>query len=166
MAMEQLYENTVWYSLSFCLKYKRELEINPLYSMEHFKREFALTDKEFAIFFIKSMAETSQWSEISNFLNATKSIFNMIQRQNVRYETIVSIVHYSNGPEEQIKKYLAMIEDLEYKKLLALKLRVYDIVIDVYRQQKDRIGLYMMLTNLKKDSIEYKKANEVLQDDK
>ena len=56
----------------------------------------------------------------------------MVQKEkNVRYETILSIIYYAKGPEEQLKKYLSQVEDLENRRLLAIKLKIYDIVIEV-----------------------------------
>ena len=68
-ALDNLYESPVSDSLSFCIKYQKDLTENPLYTIDHFKKEFDLNGKEYSIWFIKSMSESGQWTEIEKFLN-------------------------------------------------------------------------------------------------
>lgn len=55
----------------------------------------------------------------------------MVQKHNVSYETIFYIIYNGKGPNEQLKKYLSLIEDLERRSLLAMKLKITDVVIEV-----------------------------------
>ncbi|CAF0707334.1 unnamed protein product [Brachionus calyciflorus] len=164
--LDNLYENTMSYTLSFCIKYSKDLAENQLYSTDHFKKEFELTGKEYSIWFIKTMSEIGQWSDIENFLNQ-KKFFSIVQRQqNVRYETILSILYYAKAPEEILKKYLSLVEDLENRRILANKLKFYDVVIETFKLQKDRVGLLNFRNTFKEDSLDFIKANIVLKDDK
>ncbi len=55
----------------------------------------------------------------------------MVQKPAVSYETIVYMIVSLKGPNEQIKKYLSLVDDLEQRKSLASKLKLTDLVIEV-----------------------------------
>ena len=164
-AMDSLFGNTLHYTLSFVLKYNREIGENDVYSIENFKKQFELAAKEFSIIYIKSMAEAGLWTNLEKF-TSQRGLFNMVQKLAVSYETIVYIICRIKGPSEQIKKYLSMVDDIEQRKTLAIKLKLTDVVIEAFKIQRDRIGLSNYRNQFKEDSQDYIKANIILRDDK
>ena len=91
-AIDSLFGNTLHYSLSFVLKYNREINENDTYSVENFKKQFDLGAKEFSIIYIKAMAEAGMWTHLDKFINQ-RGLFNMMQKITVPYETIVYIIN-------------------------------------------------------------------------
>ena len=55
----------------------------------------------------------------------------MVQKPAISHESIFYIIYYLKGPTEQIKKHLALVEDVERRRHLAMKLKYTDIVIEV-----------------------------------
>jgi hypothetical protein len=55
----------------------------------------------------------------------------VVHKPSIPYESIFYIIYYLEGPKEQIKKYLALVEDVERRRMLAIKLKYADIVIEV-----------------------------------
>jgi hypothetical protein len=168
-AIDSLFGNTLHYTLSFVLKYNKEINENDTYSIENFKKQFDLGAKEFSIIYIKAMAEAGMWTHLEKFINQ-RGLFNMMQKITVPYETIVYIICKTKGgspqPTEQIKKYLSLIDDIEQRKTLALKLKLTDVVIEAFKVQKDRVGLCNYRNQFREDSQDFIKANIVLRDDK
>jgi hypothetical protein len=54
-------------AVAFCLINSNLLKSNSEFTNEKIKNYFKLSDKQFAIYFIKTMAETKLYSEIENF---------------------------------------------------------------------------------------------------
>ena len=164
-AMDSLFLNTLYYTLSFCIKYNREIAENESYSIENFKKQFELTNKEFSIWYIKSMAEVGMWTELERFMNQ-KGLFNMVKTSVVSYETIVYMLCKMKAPSDQIKKYLLLVDDVEQKKNLGLRLKLTDVVIEAFKAQKDRIGLLNYRNQFKEDTQDYVKASVAAKDDR
>ena len=59
-----------------------------------------------------------------------------------------------------------MIDDIEQRKSLALKLKLTEVVAEAFKAQKDRIGLFNYRNQFKEDSADYIKANIILRDEK
>lgn len=55
----------------------------------------------------------------------------MVKNTVVPFETIVNIISNVKGPEEQLKKYLLLIEDLDRRMNLAVKFKSTDVIVDV-----------------------------------
>lgn len=56
-------------AISFCLTNSNLLKSNSKFTFEGIKNYFKMSDKQFAIYFIKTMAETKQYTEIEKFIN-------------------------------------------------------------------------------------------------
>lgn len=165
-AIDSLFGSTLYNTLSFVLKYNREINENDSYSIDNFKKQFDLGAKEFSIVYIKAMAEAGMWTHLEKFTNQ-RGMFNMVQKLAVPYETIVYIICKIKGPpSDQIKKYLSLVDDVEQRKTLAMKLKLTDVVIDAFKVQKDRVGLCNYRNQFKEDSQDFIKANIILRDDK
>ena len=95
-AMDALKQSVLSYTLSFCLKYSKELNDNESYSVEHLRKEFDLNAKQFSIWFIKAMSEIGAWSELEAFTKQ-RGLFNMVKSPSVGYETIVFIIAHVKG---------------------------------------------------------------------
>ena len=112
-AIDFLFGNTLYYTLAFCLKYSKEMSDNEMYSVENFKKKFEMSAKEFAIVYIKSMAEAGMWTHLEGFVNQ-RGLFNMVQKNTVPYETIVYMIYKLKvHPGEQLKKYLFLTNILK-----------------------------------------------------
>lgn len=55
----------------------------------------------------------------------------MVKTPPVSFETIVFIISKVRGPNEQIKKYVSQIENLDKKQTLAIKFKLTEVVIEV-----------------------------------
>ncbi len=165
MAMDALTNSSLAYTVSFCLKFNRELNDNDSYSIESLKKEFDLNTKQFSVWFIKSMSECGSWTELENYTKQ-RGIFNMVKNPPVSYETIVFIICHVKGPGEQIRKYLNMIENIERRQQLAIKFKEYEVVIETFKQQRDKIGLLNFRNQFRENTPDYIKANIVLMDDR
>ena len=66
-AIDALQRSSLSYTVSFCLKFNKELNDNDTYSIEALKKEFDLSTKQFSIWFIKAMSEIGSWTELENY---------------------------------------------------------------------------------------------------
>lgn len=164
-AMDNLKESSLSQTVSFCLKFARDLTSNDSYSMELMKKEFELTPKQYSIWFICSMAEIGSWTELENFTKQ-RGILNMVKNSYLSYESIVFIISHVRGPAEQIKKYLFLIENIDRRQTLAMHFKETEVIIDTYKLQRDKIGLMTYRMQFKENTPEYIKATNALYDDK
>ena len=164
-AMDALVNSSLANTVSFCLKFNRELNDNDSYSIESLKKEFDLNTKQFSVWFIKAMSECGSWTELENYTKQ-RGIFNMVKNPPVSYETIVFIISHVKGPGEQIRKYLNLVENVERRQQLALKFREYEVVVETFKVQRDKIGLLNFRNQFRENTPDYIKANIVLMDDR
>ena len=90
----------------------------------------------------------------------------MVKTTTVSYETIVYMLCKMKAPIDQIKKYLLLVDDVEQKKNLGLRLKLTDVVIEAFKAQKDRIGLLNYRNQFKEDTQDYVKASVAAKDDR
>ena len=55
----------------------------------------------------------------------------MVQKPLVSFETIVYILVNLKAPNDQIRRYLGLVDDLDLRKDLAMKLKLTDLIVDV-----------------------------------
>ena len=94
--MDALKQSSLSNTVSFCLKFNRELNDNDSYSIENLKKELDLSTKQFSIWFIKSMSEIGAWTELEQYTKQ-RGIFNMVKNPPTSYETIVFIISHVKG---------------------------------------------------------------------
>jgi hypothetical protein len=82
------------------------------------------------------MAEANLWTEIDKFTmptsNFTASFFAAKRRAEIPWESIVSIINTTNGPVDELKKYLKLVEDADERLKLAINYKVHEVVIEVF----------------------------------
>jgi len=76
------------------------------------------------------------------------------------------MIAHVKGPGEQIRKYLNLVENLERRQQLAMKFREYEVVVETFRLQRDKIGLLNFRNQFRENTPDYIKANIVVMDDK
>ncbi|KAL0164276.1 hypothetical protein M9458_040029, partial [Cirrhinus mrigala] len=59
-------------------------------------------------------------------------------------------------------EYVNLIDDTELKLSVALKYKCHDVVINTYRDLKDRQQLVVYREKLERDSPEYRKVQDLL----
>jgi len=55
----------------------------------------------------------------------------MVQKPLVSFETIVYILVNLKAPNDQLRRYLGLVDDLDLRKELAMKLKLTDLIVDV-----------------------------------
>jgi hypothetical protein len=73
---------------------------------------------------------------------------------------------FKTGPQEQIRKYLNQVENIERRQDLAMKFSDTDVVIETFKLQRDKIGLLNFRNMFRENTPDYIKANIVIMDDK
>ena len=91
-----------------------------------------------------------------NWLGYTK------KKAPIGFHRVVEILQRNNAPVQVLQEYVRLVEDVETRLNLATKYKCHDVVIDTYRDLKDRIQLMAYKCKVERGSAEEEKINSLL----
>uniref|UniRef100_A0A8C4J4X8 Spermatogenesis-defective protein 39 homolog n=1 Tax=Dromaius novaehollandiae TaxID=8790 RepID=A0A8C4J4X8_DRONO len=91
-----------------------------------------------------------------NWLGYTK------KKAPIGFHRVVEILQRNNAPVQVLQEYVRLVEDVETRLNLATKYKCHDVVIDTYRDLKDRIQLAAYRCKVERGSAEEEKIDSIL----
>ncbi|XP_068254203.1 spermatogenesis-defective protein 39 homolog isoform X2 [Nyctibius grandis] len=91
-----------------------------------------------------------------NWLGYTK------KKAPIGFHRVVEILQRNNAPVQVLQEYVRLVEDVETRLNLATKYKCHDVVIETYRDLKDRIQLTAYKCKVERGSAEEEKINSIL----
>uniref|UniRef100_A0A4W3K7A6 Spermatogenesis-defective protein 39 homolog n=1 Tax=Callorhinchus milii TaxID=7868 RepID=A0A4W3K7A6_CALMI len=93
---------------------------------------------------------------LKNWLGYTK------KKAPIGFHRVVDILHKNNAPVKILQEYIALVDNPELKLNLATKYKCHDIVIESYKDLKDRQQLLMYRKKVDRGSEEERKIDIIL----
>ncbi|XP_041327754.1 spermatogenesis-defective protein 39 homolog isoform X2 [Pyrgilauda ruficollis] len=91
-----------------------------------------------------------------NWLGYTK------KKAPIGFHRVVEILQRNNAPVQVLQEYVRLVEDVETRLNLATKYKCHDVVIETYRDLKDRIQLSAYKGKVERGSAEEEKIQSIL----
>ncbi|KAI2651871.1 hypothetical protein H4Q32_014647 [Labeo rohita] len=109
-----------------------------------------------------SGAKLKSWFDVDSLFNTKNWLGYTKKRSPIGFHKVVDILHKNSAPVSVLQEYVNLIDDTELKLSVALKYKCHDVVINTYRDLKDRQQLVVYREKLERDSPEYRKIQELL----
>ncbi|XP_069371052.1 spermatogenesis-defective protein 39 homolog isoform X2 [Paralichthys olivaceus] len=121
-----------------------------------------ISEKQYFVTALAARAKLKAWSDVDalftcrNWLGFTK------KKSPLSFHRVVDILQKNSAPAQVLQEYVGLVDDADTRTCLAQKLKCHDIVINTYRDLKDRQLLLGYRGKVEKGSAEERKINELL----
>ncbi|NXE93373.1 SPE39 protein, partial [Menura novaehollandiae] len=149
---------TLFYS---CFYHYTEAE-GTFSSPTNLKKTFKIPDKQYVLTALAARAKLRAWDDVDALLTTKNWLGYTKKKAPIGFHRVVEILQRNNAPVQVLQEYVRLVEDVETRLNLATKYKCHDVVIETYRDLKDRIQLTAYKCKVERGSAEEEKINSIL----
>uniref|UniRef100_A0A673MK12 Spermatogenesis-defective protein 39 homolog n=1 Tax=Sinocyclocheilus rhinocerous TaxID=307959 RepID=A0A673MK12_9TELE len=131
-------------------------------SPSNIRKTFRISEKQYILTALGARAKLKSWFDVDSLFNTKNWLGYTKKRSPIGFHRVVDILHKNSAPVQVLQEYVNLIDDPDLKLSGALKYKCHDIVINTYRDLKDRQQLIVYREKLERDSPEYRKIQDLL----
>ncbi|XP_034055122.1 spermatogenesis-defective protein 39 homolog isoform X1 [Gymnodraco acuticeps] len=149
-------------TLYYCCFYHYSEAKNTFSSPLNVRQTFKISEKQFFVTALAARAELKEWLDVDalftcrNWLGFTK------KKSPLSFQRVVDVLQKNSAPTQVLQDYVALVDDAELRITLAQKHKCHDIVINTYRDLKDRQQLLVYRGKVETGSAEERRIDELL----
>uniref|UniRef100_A0A4W3JLH8 Spermatogenesis-defective protein 39 homolog n=1 Tax=Callorhinchus milii TaxID=7868 RepID=A0A4W3JLH8_CALMI len=126
------------------------------------RKTFKISDKQYVLTALAARVKLKAWNDV-DLLFTTKNWLGYTKKKApIGFHRVVDILHKNNAPVKILQEYIALVDNPELKLNLATKYKCHDIVIESYKDLKDRQQLLMYRKKVDRGSEEERKIDIIL----
>ncbi|KAM9060748.1 spermatogenesis-defective protein 39 homolog isoform 3-T3 [Sarcophilus harrisii] len=126
------------------------------------KKTFKIPDKQYVLTALAARAKLRAWQDVDALFTTKNWLGYTKKRAPIGFHRVVEILHKNNAPVQVLQEYIRLVEDVDTKLNLATKFKCHDVVIETYRDLKDRQQLIAYRCKVDKASVEEEKIDGIL----
>ncbi|NWU66496.1 SPE39 protein, partial [Pterocles burchelli] len=149
---------TLFYS---CFYHYTEAE-GTFSSPANLKKTFKIPDKQYVLTALAARAKLRAWDDVDALFTTKNWLGYTKKKAPIGFHRVVEILQRNNAPVQVLQEYVRLVEDVETRLNLATKYKCHDVVIETYRDLKDRIQLTAYKCKVERGSAEEEKINSIL----
>ncbi|NXU91475.1 SPE39 protein, partial [Xiphorhynchus elegans] len=149
---------TLFYS---CFYHYTEAE-GTFSSPTNLKKTFKIPDKQYVLTALAARAKLRAWNDVDALLTTKNWLGYTKKKAPIGFHRVVEILQRNNAPVQVLQEYVRLVEDVENRLNLATKYKCHDVVIETYRDLKDRIQLTAYKCKVERGSADEEKINSIL----
>ncbi|NXE60354.1 SPE39 protein, partial [Calcarius ornatus] len=131
-------------------------------SPTNLKKTFKIPDKQYVLTALAARAKLRAWGDVDALLTTKNWLGYTKKKAPIGFHRVVEILQRNNAPVQVLQEYVRLVEDVETRLNLATKYKCHDVVIETYRDLKDRIQLTAYKGKVERGSAEEEKINSIL----
>ncbi|NWI36121.1 SPE39 protein, partial [Picathartes gymnocephalus] len=131
-------------------------------SPTNLKKTFKIPDKQYVLTALAARAKLRAWGDVDALLTTKNWLGYTKKKAPIGFHRVVEILQRNNAPVQVLQEYVRLVEDVETRLNLATKYKCHDVVIETYRDLKDRIQLSAYKSKVERGSAEEEKINSIL----
>ncbi|NWZ35813.1 SPE39 protein, partial [Brachypodius atriceps] len=149
---------TLFYS---CFYHYTEAE-GTFSSPTNLKKTFKIPDKQYVLTALAARAKLRAWGDVDALLTTKNWLGYTKKKAPIGFHRVVEILQRNNAPVQVLQEYVRLVEDVDTRLNLATKYKCHDVVIETYRDLKDRIQLTAYKSKVERGSAEEEKIHSIL----
>ncbi|NWW87123.1 SPE39 protein, partial [Rhynochetos jubatus] len=131
-------------------------------SPTNLKKTFKIPDKQYVLTALAARAKLRAWNDVDALFTTKNWLGYTKKKAPIGFHRVVEILQRNNAPVQVLQEYVRLVEDVETRLNLATKYKCHDVVIETYRDLKDRIQLTAYKCKVERGSADEEKINNVL----
>ncbi|XP_071665579.1 spermatogenesis-defective protein 39 homolog isoform X2 [Patagioenas fasciata] len=149
---------TLFYS---CFYHYTEAE-GTFSSPANLKKTFKIPDKQYVLTALAARAKLRAWDDVDALFTTKNWLGYTKKKAPIGFHRVVEILQRNSAPVQVLQEYVRLVEDVETRLNLATKYKCHDVVIETYRDLKDRIQLTAYKCKVERGSADEEKINSIL----
>ncbi|KAM4662154.1 spermatogenesis-defective protein 39 homolog isoform 1-T2 [Discoglossus pictus] len=131
-------------------------------SPANLRKTFRIPEKLYVLTALAARAKLRMWNDVDALFTTKNWLGYTKKRAPVGFHRVVEILHKNGAPIQVLQDYIRLIEDTETRINLGTKYKCHDVVIDTYRDLKDRHQLMVYRCKVERGSPEEEKIDSIL----
>ncbi|XP_068110573.1 spermatogenesis-defective protein 39 homolog [Hyperolius riggenbachi] len=131
-------------------------------SPANLRKTFKIPEKLYVLTALAARAKLRAWHDVDALFTTKNWLGYTKKRAPVGFHRVVEILHKNGAPAQVLQEYVRLVEDVETRISLATKYKCHDVVIDTYRDLKDRHQLMSYRCKVDRGSPEEDKIDSIL----
>ncbi|KAG9481717.1 spermatogenesis-defective protein 39 homolog [Eleutherodactylus coqui] len=131
-------------------------------SPTNLRKTFKIPEKLYVLTALAARAKLRSWVDVDALFTTKNWLGYTKKKAPVGFHRVVEILHKNGAPAQVLQDYIRLVEDAEMRISLATKYKCHNVVIDTYRDLKDRQQLMVYRCKLDRGSPEEEKIDSIL----
>ncbi|KAF4070826.1 hypothetical protein AMELA_G00278110 [Ameiurus melas] len=131
-------------------------------SPANIRKTFRISEKQYVLTALGARAKLKNWFDVDSLFNTKTWLGYTKKRSPIGFHRVVDILQKNNAPVQVLQDYVTLIDDQELKLSLAQKYKCHDVVINTYKDLKDRRQLIVYQGKVERSSHEYRNIEELI----
>uniref|UniRef100_A0A3Q0SYE6 Spermatogenesis-defective protein 39 homolog n=1 Tax=Amphilophus citrinellus TaxID=61819 RepID=A0A3Q0SYE6_AMPCI len=149
-------------TLYYCCFYHYTEPQGTFSSPLNIRQTFKISEKQYFVTALAARAKLKAWLDV-DALFASRSWLGFTRKKSpLSFHRVVDILQKNSAPTQVLQEYVALVDDSELRLSLAQKHKCHDIVINTYRDMKDRQLLLAYRGKVARGSAEERKIDELI----
>ncbi|XP_053330608.1 spermatogenesis-defective protein 39 homolog [Spea bombifrons] len=149
-------------TLFYCCIYHYTEGEGTFSSPANLRKTFKIPEKLFILTALAARAKLHAWSDVDALFTTKNWLGYTKKRAPVGFHRVVEILHKNGAPTQVVQDYVRLVEDSETRLALGSKYKCHDVVIDTYRDLKERQQLMVYRCKVERGSPEEHKIDLIL----
>ncbi|XP_041660941.1 spermatogenesis-defective protein 39 homolog [Cheilinus undulatus] len=126
------------------------------------RQTFKISEKQYFVTALAARAKLKAWFDVDALFASRNWLGFTRKKSPLSFQRVVDILQKNSAPTQVLQEYVALVDDAELRISLAQKHKCHDIVINTYRDLKDRQQLLGYRGKVERGSAEERKIDELL----
>ncbi|XP_071399979.1 spermatogenesis-defective protein 39 homolog isoform X6 [Centroberyx affinis] len=149
-------------TLYYCCFYHYSETEGTYSSPANIRQTFRIAEKQFFVTALAARAKLKAWLDVDSLFSSRNWLGFSRRKSPLSFHRVVDVLQKNNAPVQVLQQYVGLVDDAELKISLAQKHKCHDIVINTYRDLKDRQLLLGYRGKVGRGSAEERKIDELL----
>ncbi|XP_074541192.1 spermatogenesis-defective protein 39 homolog [Halichoeres trimaculatus] len=149
-------------TLYYCCFYHYNEPEGTYSSPLNIRQTFKVSEKQYFVTALAARAKLKAWSDVDALFTSRNWLGFTRKKSPLSFQRVVDILQKNSAPTQVLQDYVALVDDADLRISLAQKHKCHDIVINTYRDLKDRQLLQEYRGKVGRGSAEERKINELL----
>uniref|UniRef100_UPI003AABA950 spermatogenesis-defective protein 39 homolog isoform X9 n=1 Tax=Centroberyx gerrardi TaxID=166262 RepID=UPI003AABA950 len=131
-------------------------------SPANIRQTFRIAEKQYFVTALAARAKLKAWLDVDALFSSRNWLGFSRKKSPLSFHRVVDVLQKNNAPVQVLQEYVGLVDDAELKISLAQKHKCHNIVINTYRDLKDRQLLLGYRGKVGRGSAEERKIDELL----
>ncbi|XP_071759050.2 spermatogenesis-defective protein 39 homolog [Centroberyx gerrardi] len=149
-------------TLYYCCFYHYSETEGTYSSPANIRQTFRIAEKQYFVTALAARAKLKAWLDVDALFSSRNWLGFSRKKSPLSFHRVVDVLQKNNAPVQVLQEYVGLVDDAELKISLAQKHKCHNIVINTYRDLKDRQLLLGYRGKVGRGSVEERKIDELL----
>lgn len=149
-------------TLYYCCLYHYNDSQGTFSSPSSIRQTFKVSEKQYFVTALAARAKLKAWSDVDALFSSRNWLGFTRKKAPISFQRVVDVLQRNSAPSQVLQDYIGLVDDPQLRIALASKHKCHDIVINTYRDMKDRQLLLGYRAKVERGSAAERKIDELL----